>query len=57
MDQRLKREERAAEEPAIEVPTVEARQATREGVGRYVLITSLILVIVAFVILYLVFFA
>jgi hypothetical protein len=41
----------------IEVSGREARQATREGVARYVLAVSLGLVVVAFAILWLVFFA
>jgi hypothetical protein len=36
----------------IEVPATAARSATKEGVGRYVLGVSLVLVIVAFVIAY-----
>lgn len=36
----------------IEVPTTAARSATKEGVGRYVLGISLVLVIVAFVLAY-----
>lgn len=40
----------------LEVPVTEARQATREGVVRYVLAGSLALVIVAFVIIYFIYF-
>lgn len=36
----------------IEVPTTAARSATKEGVGRYVLAISLVLVVVAFAIVY-----
>ena len=58
MDQRLTehRPPEAAEGRHIEVSPTEARQATREGVTRYVLMGSLALVIIAFAIAYLVFF-
>jgi len=36
----------------IEIPTTAARSATKEGVGRYVLGISLVLVIVAFAVAY-----
>jgi hypothetical protein len=36
----------------IEEPTTAARSATTEGVGRYVLVISLVLVIAAFAIAY-----
>ena len=39
----------------IVVNTTEARQATKEGVVRYVLLTSLALVVVLFVVAYLLF--
>ena len=39
----------------IVVDTTEARQATKEGVVRYVLLISLVLVVVLFVIAYLIF--
>ena len=38
----------------IELPPTAARQATNEGVVRYVLMISLALVIVAFVVVYLI---
>jgi hypothetical protein len=37
----------------LEVPTTAARSATKEGVGRYVLAISLVLVVVAFALAYL----
>lgn len=43
-------------EERIELSPTEARQASREGVSRYVLGASLVLVIVAFVVIYSVFF-
>ncbi|MBV9521343.1 MAG: hypothetical protein JO010_01035 [Alphaproteobacteria bacterium] len=41
-------------EDRVEVPATEARQASREGVVRYVLMASLAAVIVAFIIAYLI---
>ena len=38
----------------VEIPPTAERQATKEGVVRYVLVISLALVIVAFVVVYLV---
>jgi hypothetical protein len=38
----------------VEIPPTAARQATNEGIVRYVLVISLALVIVAFVVVYLV---
>jgi hypothetical protein len=40
------------EQGAVEVPAQKARQASKEGVVRYVLMISLILVIIGFIVAY-----
>lgn len=56
MDQRLREEDETPRRSPVGVPAREARQATREGVGRYVLGISLAAVIIAFVIIYFIYF-